>query len=63
MEYKNDKIKQLLAERNAIIEKYNFEIKNEIAKEKAEYKFNWKLFLLENLVCACTLTFVLVVID
>ena len=46
MEYKNDKIKQLLAERNAIIEKYNLEIKNEIAKEKAKYKFNWKLFLL-----------------
>jgi len=46
MRYKNDKIKQLLAERNAMIEKYNLEIKNEIAKEKAKYKFNWKLFLL-----------------
>jgi hypothetical protein len=48
MEYKNDKIKQLLAERNAIIEKYNLEIKNEIAKEKAKYKFNWKLFLKDH---------------
>ena len=46
MEYTNDKIKQLLAERNATIEKYNCEIQNEIAKEKAKYKFSWKRFLL-----------------
>lgn len=42
MEYTNDKIKQLIAERNALIEKYNKEIRKEIAKEKALYKIDWK---------------------
>jgi len=46
MEYTNDKIKQLLSERNATIEKYNLEIQKEIQKEKARYKFSWKRFLL-----------------
>lgn len=46
MEYTNDKIKQLIEERNAIIDKYNREIQNEINKEKAKYKFSWKRFLL-----------------
>ena len=46
MEYTNDKIKQLLLERNITIEKYNREIQNEIDKEKAKYKFSWKRFLL-----------------
>lgn len=47
MEYTNDKIKQLIAKRNAIVEKYNREIQDEIEKEKARYKLDWKrLFLM-----------------
>jgi hypothetical protein len=46
MEYTNEKIKQLLAERDAIVEKYNREIQSEVNKEKARYKFSWKRFLL-----------------
>lgn len=46
MKYTNDKIKQLLAERNATIEKYNLEIQREIEKEQAKYQFSWKRFLL-----------------
>ena len=46
MKYTNNKIEQLIAERNAAIEKYNREIQNEIDKEKAKYKFSWKRFLI-----------------
>jgi len=46
MKYTNNRIKQLIAERNTIIEKYNREIQNEIDKEKSNYKFSWKRFSL-----------------
>lgn len=46
MEYTNDKIKQLIKERDNAIERYDDEIQKEIEKEKAKYKFSWKRFLL-----------------
>jgi hypothetical protein len=46
MEYSNDNIKQLIEERNALMQKYNSEIQKEIKKEKVKHKFSWKLFLL-----------------
>lgn len=46
MQYSNDKIKQLIIERDLILRKYDREIENEIQKEKAKYKFSWKRFLL-----------------
>lgn len=47
MNYTNQIIKRLVAERDALIEKYNKEIRKEIAKEKALRKINWKwVFLL-----------------
>lgn len=46
MKYTNDKIKQLIAERNATTEEYNRKIQNEIDKEKSKYKFSWKRFSL-----------------
>lgn len=46
MKYTNDKIEQLIAERNATVKRYNREIQNEIDKEKSKYKFSWKKFLL-----------------
>lgn len=42
----NNKIKQLITDRDAIIEKYNQEIQNEIDIEKSKYKFSWKRFLI-----------------
>ena len=46
MAYTNEKIKRLIAERNAAIDKYDREIRAEIEKEKSNYKFSWKHFLL-----------------
>jgi len=45
VEYTNDKIKNLIEERNKAIQNYDSEILKEIAKEKAKYKFSWKRFL------------------
>ena len=44
--YTNEKIKRLIEERKSIIEKYDAEIREEIEREKAKYKFSWKRFLL-----------------
>lgn len=46
MEYTNEKIKKLIEERDSIVYKLNKEINDEIQKEKAKYKFNWKRFSL-----------------
>lgn len=40
--YTNDKIKELIKQRNEL----NRQIANEVEKEKAKYKFSWKRFLL-----------------
>ncbi len=45
MEYTNNKIRKLISERDAVIDKYNREIRNELQLEKANYKFSWKRFL------------------
>lgn len=44
--YSNEKIKRLIEERNRIISSLDAEIEQEIQKEKAKYKFSWKMFLL-----------------
>ncbi len=46
MEYSNEKIKRLIQERDLKILALNKEIRDEIKKEKANYKFSWKRFLL-----------------
>lgn len=53
MEYTNEKIENLIKERDALIQKhnseirkYNSKIREEIEKEKARYHFDWKRFLL-----------------
>lgn len=46
MKYTNDKIEQLIAERNDAIQKYNRKIQNEIDKEKAKHKFSFSRFSL-----------------
>lgn len=57
MGYTNDKIKKLIAEKKAIVERYDREIQNEIDKEKARYKFSWKRFLLMIAAIALMVTF------
>lgn len=42
MRYSNDKIKQLIEERDKQISYFNSEIEKEIQKEKAKYKISWK---------------------
>ena len=44
MNYTNETIQKLILERDAIVEKYNRQIQDEINKEKAKYKFSWKRF-------------------
>lgn len=51
MKYTNDKIKQLIAERDSVIEKYNRKIQFEIDLEKRKYKFSWKRFLMVVATC------------
>ena len=46
MEYTNDKIKNLIKERDSFVSKINKEINEEIQKEKANYKFRWDRFSL-----------------
>jgi hypothetical protein len=46
MKYTNDKIKQLIAEKDKLNSEFNYKINREIEKEKAKYKFSWKRFLL-----------------
>jgi len=46
--YSNEKIKNLLEERNRI----DSEIENEIQKERAKYKFIWKRLILLVIICA-----------
>lgn len=46
MEYTNNKIKQLIKDRDALIQKYNNEIQKEIEKEKGKYYFSYKHFFL-----------------
>lgn len=45
MQYLNDKIKQLMHERDNIIKEYNIKIEDEIIKEKAKYKVNYRRLL------------------
>jgi hypothetical protein len=42
----NDKIRQLISERNSTIEKYNRQIQNEIDKEKEKYTISWNTVIL-----------------
>lgn len=46
MQYTNYKIKQLISERDASVERYNREIQKEIEKEKAKYVFKWGRLIL-----------------
>lgn len=46
MEYSNNKIKQLIEQRNKIVSRLDSEINREIEKEKMKYKFSWKRFLM-----------------
>ena len=58
MQYTNDKIKKLIADRDAAIQKFNYEIHREIEKEKAKYYFDWKRFML---MIACAVFMVLAI--
>ena len=42
MNYTNDKIKQLIEERDREFARFNAEIQKEIQKERANYRFSWK---------------------
>ena len=44
MEYSNDKIKRLVEERDKKISELDYEIEQEIQKERAKHKFSWKRF-------------------
>ena len=46
MRYSNEKINRLIQERDSKVSSLNKEIEDEIQKEKANYKFSWKRFLL-----------------
>ena len=58
MEFSNEKIKALIAERNKKVLELDREILSEIEKEKAKYEFSWKRFLL---MIGCVAWFVLAV--